>query len=283
MVKLLRLLILEMGLLALSRAASTFDSTQKWGYKETTDQELGPNDWHNGYPDCGGKHQSPINFPIREILHIEQWDAEPPLQYAGACRNFTLHKLDDLYRWEIQQDENCTVKTTNKGKREYSVLQFHMHLASEHTIDDYHYDAELHFVHKAVDGSGKLLVMGVFLHAENKTQPNAFTQSLVGDMESSNTTLNLDKIDTNYAEMLNSLVKKNHLMNYSGSLTTPGCSEVVDWWVLIQPISISLADFQKMQTLYGELPVTSNSTDNRPTQPLNDREIIYYFHRAANS
>ncbi|KAG6947353.1 hypothetical protein JG688_00015588 [Phytophthora aleatoria] len=278
--RLFRLLILGVGLFALSQAASTPTSTQKWGYKKTTNQELGPNDWHLGYPDCGGKHQSPINFPMREIPHVEMWDAEKaPLQYGGACENFTLKKLEDLYKWEIHQDENCTVKSINNDNREYSLLQFHMHMASEHTIDDYHYDAELHFVHKAADGSGKLLVMGVFLHAENVTQPNAFIQNLVGGMESSNSTLDLDVIDTSYADMLNGLVKKNHLMNYNGSLTTPGCSEIVDWWVLIKPISISFDDFLRMKTLYGELPATNNSSDNRPTQPLNDREIVYYFRR----
>ncbi|KAF1775397.1 hypothetical protein GQ600_26332 [Phytophthora cactorum] len=34
-----------------------------------------------------------------------------------------------------------------------------------------------------------------------------------------------------------------------------------------------------MKTLYGELLATNNSSDNRPTQPLNDREIVYYFRR----
>ncbi|ETO61258.1 hypothetical protein F444_20702 [Phytophthora nicotianae P1976] len=276
----MRLLILGIGLFTLSQAASTPDSAQKWGYTKTMDQELGPGDWHVGYPECGGKHQSPINFPMREISHIELWDAEkPPLQYSGACEKFTLTKLQDLYKWDVQEDENCTVKSVNYDERMYSLLQFHMHIVSEHTIDDYHYDAELHFVHKAVDGSGKLLVMGVFLHAENDTQPNAFIQNLVGGMESSNSTFDLGKNDTKYADMLNGIVKTAHLMNYNGSLTTPGCSEIVDWWVLIKPISISFDNFQKMKTLYGELPATSNSTDNRPTQPLNDREIIYYFRR----
>lgn len=61
---------------------------------------------------------------------------------------------------------DCTVKSVNVHDREYTLLQFHLHATSEHTVNNYHYDAELNFVHKDISGSGKLLVMGVFLHAE---------------------------------------------------------------------------------------------------------------------
>jgi carbonic anhydrase len=79
-----------------------------------------------------------------------------------------------------------------------------------------------------------------------------------------------------YAELLNGLVAKSHLFNYNGSLTTPPCSEVVDWWVLNNPIPISYDELHKLKTLYGELESTNDASDNRPTQPLNDRHVKYY-------
>lgn len=156
-----------------------------------------------------------------------------------------------------------------------------MHATSEHSVNDYHYDAELHFVHKAVDGSGQLLVMGVFLHAETEraAQQDTFIQNLLGDMENSDETLDLDESHTNYADLLNGIVGKSNLINYSGSLTTPPCSEIVDWWVLSNSISISFDDLQRVEKLYGELPSTNNASDNRPTQPRNDREVNYYYRR----
>lgn len=51
-----------------------------------------------------------------------------------------------------------------------------MHSTSEHTLDDYHYDAEIHFVHKNTD-TGTILVTGVLLHAEPGVEENSFIKS----------------------------------------------------------------------------------------------------------
>ncbi|KAL8007508.1 putative alpha carbonic anhydrase domain, carbonic anhydrase, alpha-class [Plasmopara halstedii] len=126
------------------------------------------------------------------------------------------------------------------------------------------------FVHKSMDGSGKQLVIGVLLQAVTVAQPNAFIQNLLTDME--NFPADLDKSDVNYAELTNELVKTTHLVNYSGSLTTPECTENVDWWVLLNPFAISLVDLQRMKMLYNMLPQSSNV---RPIQPLNDRTLSF--------
>ncbi|KAF4318114.1 hypothetical protein BBO99_00007251 [Phytophthora kernoviae] len=196
-----------------------------------------------------------------------------PLKYGGDCDKFTLKKLEDLYKWEIQGDEHCTVKSINFDEREYGLAQFHMHATSEHALDGYHYDAEIHFVHKDVSGSGKILVTGVFLHAEPNVEENSFIKSLWNDMKSEESTYNIEDSGMSYADLLNGLVAKSHLFNYNGSLTTPPCSEVVDWWVLNNPIPISFDELSQLKSAYEELPSTNSASDNRPTQSLNDRQI----------
>ncbi|KAG2773235.1 hypothetical protein Pcac1_g15935 [Phytophthora cactorum] len=62
--------------------------------------------------------------------------------------------------------------------------------------------------------------------------------------------------------------------NYPGSLTTPGCDEIVDWWVVQQPMSISSADFTRLQTQLKELHVTDNGNNARPVLPLNGRTVV---------
>ena len=53
--------------------------------------------------------------------------------------------------------------------------------------------------------------------------------------------------------------------NYEGSLTTPPCSEVVDWHLMTEPIFISPYNLQVLSNYLGE--------SNRNTQSLNARQI----------
>ncbi len=69
-----------------------------------------------------------------------------------------------------------------------------------------------------------------------------------------------------------------NFFRYSGSLTTPGCNEIVEWNVVDSPvIGFSENQFLKFQSLldsYG-LPILTNS---RPIQNLNDRIVRRSFY-----
>ncbi|MDR2225425.1 MAG: translesion error-prone DNA polymerase V autoproteolytic subunit [Providencia sp.] len=54
---------------------------------------------------------------------------------------------------------------------------------------------------------------------------------------------------------------------FSGSLTTPPCTEGVVWLVMKQPISASKEQIKKFQKALGH-------SNNRPTQPLHGRLIV---------
>ena len=56
-----------------------------------------------------------------------------------------------------------------------------------------------------------------------------------------------------------------HLYRYSGSLTTPPCSEKVRWAVIAEPIEFSQKQIETFEKFY--------SGNNRPLQPLNGRKI----------
>ena len=53
--------------------------------------------------------------------------------------------------------------------------------------------------------------------------------------------------------------------HYSGSLTTPPCSEDVRWQVMKQPVEVSRSQIAAFRKLY--------SMNARPVQPLNDRKV----------
>ena len=56
------------------------------------------------------------------------------------------------------------------------------------------------------------------------------------------------------------------IIRYSGSLTTPPCSETVDWLLLTDPIQVAEADVARFAKLY---PLNA-----RPAQKSNRRFVL---------
>ena len=62
---------------------------------------------------------------------------------------------------------------------------------------------------------------------------------------------------------------------YSGSLTTPGCNEVVHWINILTPLKISSAQLEAFRKLDGAkgADIVNNY---RPPLPLNGREVLFF-------
>jgi carbonic anhydrase len=56
---------------------------------------------------------------------------------------------------------------------------------------------------------------------------------------------------------------------YSGSLTTPPCSEGVRWFVMKQVVELLPQQLKLFQKAMGDI------NNNRPVQPLNARKVIH--------
>lgn len=61
------------------------------------------------------------------------------------------------------------------------------------------------------------------------------------------------------------LPKNKAYYNYSGSLTTPPCSEGVNWMVLQNPVEVSAAQVKAFTDIF--------SKSVRPIQPLHGRKV----------
>lgn len=141
--------------------------------------------------------------------------------------------------------------------RHYSFVQFHMHDPSEHLIEGRRYPLELHFVHKLANGG--LGVIGVLVTDGPR---NPMLQRVLDNIPA----------DTD-GKRAGPMVDPNALLPvdrsffmYEGSLTTPPCTETVDWIVMRTPITASLEQIEQFREHF---PYNA-----RPIQPLNRRFLL---------
>jgi carbonic anhydrase len=79
-----------------------------------------------------------------------------------------------------------------------------------------------------------------------------------------------------YSKLIEAYATKGHVFNYPGSLTTPACDEIVDWWVVRKPFAVSSAQLDRLVGNLAELEITDDGENARPVQPLNGRTIMTY-------
>ncbi|KAG7392545.1 hypothetical protein PHYPSEUDO_000233 [Phytophthora pseudosyringae] len=234
-----------------------------WGYKTNDTVMAAPAQWAEHYPTCGGQRQSPIDIETKTGVISEKRS----LTFSGSCAGFNVSQSDESFTASVKGG-SCAV-TANGAS--YDMLQFHMHVPSEHTLNGEHLGGEVHFVHSNADSSA-LLVTGVFFKAvQGESDPWVVSVLNAMDQVSVNATASASL--TPYADLVNKAADAQGVVNYAGSLTTPACSEIVDWWVVKKPVDVSPADLERLQSQLRELHLTDDGKNARPVQPLNGRVV----------
>jgi carbonic anhydrase len=119
---------------------------------------------------------------------------------------------------------------------------------------------EAHFVHRHKE-TGTLGVLGIFV-TPGAANPG-FSRLAAAFPKTAGGEAAVD-VDPNGL-----LPKELTYWSYEGSLTTPPCSEIVDWMVLRQPIEVDERDIRAFTTLY---PMNA-----RPVLAANRRFILSSF------
>ena len=164
----------------------------------------------------------------------------------------------DFHGHTIQVNPN-SVSSALLGGKIYKLLQFHFHSPSEHTINGKNFPMEAHFVHQNEDG--EIAVIGVMIK-EGKENP--VLKQIFSSIPEIGTTALKKEITINPYSILPQ--EKNYL-HYQGSLTTPPCTEFVEWFVLTDPISVSSAQIKVFHKFYNG--------NNRPVQELRSRTLLF--------
>ena len=217
----------------------------------TYEGEEGPQHWGEidpTYATCGtGTKQSPINITAQNEKDL----TNIVFHYQPSEVNI----LNNGHTVQVNYDAGSYIELDSVR---YDVAQFHYHAPSEHTIDGKSFAAEIHIVHKNADG--QLAVVGILLKegAENK----AFAP-FINNLPAEKTDLKDAGTKINAADFLPTV---QTTYRYSGSLTTPPCSEGVSWLVMTTPVELSSAQLNKLDALF--------ENNNRPVQKLNDRPLV---------
>lgn len=244
-----------------------------WGYRNE-DKSLLPQDWHKSHAKCYGQKQSPINVESKETT------------FSSALGQIDYNKNthEGSEKWTLKNNGHSVVLAPVNASfgfvmvpdnSEYKLLQMHFHWrGSEHYIDGHKFAAELHLVHQNVENPNKFAVLGFLFSLSNKDNENLkpITENLKSvflyDKETEINTLNL-------RDLIPFTVKDYY--RYSGSLTTPACDEIVEWFVIDNPVlEISedqLLDFQTVEDKNG-YPILTNV---RPIQDINERNVKRSF------
>ena len=143
---------------------------------------------------------------------------------------------------------------------EYELQQLHFHTPSEHTVMGKASAGELHLVHKTRDG--KTAVLLVFLIEGKYNQALGVLREYIPREKGEN---QINGVGLNVHELLPA--QRDSYYHYTGSLTTPPCTEGVNWYVMTAPIEVSSEQIENFRQIY--------QVNARPIQPLNGR-VIYF-------
>lgn len=223
--------------------------------------DSGPNTWSTlspAYAMCAeGKHQSPVNIVKTDVTGGAPWSMDyKSTSFHIAHTEHMEEIIDNGHTIQITVDEGSTL---TYGGKTYSLKQFHFHTPSEHTIDGKNQPMEMHMVHQSEDGN--LAVLGVLFKEGNTPDPN-FAKIIANLPNAKGESKHIS--DETFALHLH-LPSDHAAYHYTGSLTTPPCSEDVQWLVLKDMISLTKEQISAFSSRIGP--------NNRPTQTLNDRTV----------
>lgn len=216
-----------------------------WSY----DGETGPAHWaalNPEYAVCGtGQEQSPVMIPAA---------AEPAAtELVVSYRPGVVRIENNGHTISVAPDSGSGIRVDDVR---YALQQLHFHAQSEHGIADRHAPMEVHFVHR--DSTGRLAVIGVLIRAGPENA--AYAPLLANAPQNAAAPAALSNVPVDPSALL----PANHThWRYTGSLTTPPCSEGVTWLVMRDAITLSAAQIVSFTAFFPN--------NSRPVQPLGAR------------
>jgi carbonic anhydrase len=218
-----------------------------WNYERGHE---GPAHWaelDQAFERCAkGMNQSPID--IRKAVKADL----PALQFNYGQAVPTLVNNGHSIQVNVPAGQTLTV-----GEQRYELLQFHFHSPSEETVNGKHAAMVGHFVHR--NTAGELGVIGILMQP-GKT--NAAFAPVFAHLPRKGESITVDNLTLDLGAMLPT--DKGYYA-FEGSLTTPPCSEGVQWMIMKKPITLGAGQIKAFRRVFN--------ANVRPIQAQNGRII----------
>ena len=239
-------LVAALGLVAALTAAA---QNRSWEYVGKN----GPVNWGKldpGYRACStGHEQSPIDV---RGAHLNP--ALPPIEFHYRGTSVTLENTGQMIKVHVKPGSYIVYD----GVR-YDLDEFQFHHPSENAVHGKLTDMDVELVHKSADG--KLAVVAVRFSME-RGESNAMLAELWPHLPN---TAGATEAISDMISPGGFLPADRGYWTFSGSLTTPPCSEGVRWFVFEEPLSMSLVQLRQFTALFR--------MNSRPLQDTHGRRI----------
>lgn len=242
-------------------------ASSNWSYSGST----GPKYWaglDSNYAECGyGKEQSPIS--INASVHLEldplvfQFSSIPPnLIDNGKAKQNIANDVEETHSLQDDLSSAQSVKNTLSIDGDtYQLAQFHFHVPAEHKVRGKSYPMEIHLVYR--DDQGHLAMVAVMVEETHFKKGNSLLHSITQNIAGKPVAWQNPQVSLNLKQLL---PRNQAYYHYEGSLTVPPCIEGVQWYVLRQPITITVADLRAFK---AKAPINNA----RPIQSSNSRVV----------
>lgn len=250
-------------------AANDAGAKVKWGYTGND----GPSHWAKLSPHFSlcqkGKEQSPVNIlketaVSKNALKIHYLSAPMVILDDGETNLMIGHEqtiINDGHTIQLNFPKKSLHEFITFQGKKYRLIQFHLHVPAENQIAGKSFPFEIHFVHQGENG-----ILAVIAVLASTGKANAYIDKIIKHMPrkpGKEKVIKGERINP-----LNFLPTEHDYYHFPGSLTTPPCSEGVQWLVMKNTITISADQIKKLKTVIKK-------ENARPLQHLNGRKIGY--------
>ncbi|UOQ92371.1 carbonic anhydrase family protein [Halobacillus shinanisalinarum] len=201
-----------------------------------------------------GDKQSPVNIKFSEV---EEDQNVPEVQFQYEQATPSVINNGHSIQFNLPAEKKSNFITMDGAK--YELNQFHFHTPSEHQLNGENLPMEMHLVHQSANDELAVITLMIEEGTENKE-----LSSIWGELPTE--TMEKDIKMKESIELMKLIPESSSTFYYSGSLTTPPCSEGVKWIVFENPIEMSKEQIEEFKQIFPN--------NNRPIQSLNKREVI---------